>query len=105
MPAPKKKSMQPRKVVVISRAKDSSWARIHYGALVEHDAVNGTATLDTARQCLFYSRETGGEVGLAAIGPQDGSRLSPMAPGLLHVSGVGTVQDASPAAQAKWEAS
>lgn len=92
-----------KKVVVFSRAPNSSWARILYGTLVSADATAGVATLKDVRQCLYYSKETGGEVGLAAIGPQAGSRLSPKSTGEVKIAGVGLISDCSEAAIKAWE--
>lgn len=92
-----------KKVVVIARGPNSNWARIVFGTLVSHDVPAKTATLRDARQCLYYSRETGGEAGLAAIGPQAGSRVSPTMHGEAFLDGVGMVADASPRAVEAWE--
>lgn len=97
------KATSAKKVVVFARAPNSNWARILYGVLKSVDTKAGTATLERTRQCLYYSKETGGEVGLAAIGPQAGSRLSPMAPGELVVFGVGQIAECSASAIAAWE--
>jgi hypothetical protein len=93
-----------KQVVVIARAPGSNWARILYGTLVSSNVAQGTATLSGVRQCLYYSKETGGEAGLAAIGPQPGSRVSLKATGAMEIAGVGLVAECSPEAQKVWEA-
>lgn len=93
-----------KQVVVFARAPNSNWARILYGTLVASDVAKGTATIKDARQCLYYSKETGGEAGLAAIGPQSGSRLSPKTTGNIEILGVGIVAECSPEAVKTWEA-
>ena len=92
-----------KQVVVFARAPNSNWARILYGTLVASDTAKGTATLTDVRQCLYYSKETGGETGLAAIGPQSGSRVSPKASGSMQIAGVGLVAECSAAAAMAWE--
>jgi hypothetical protein len=100
MPAKKSEKKQ---VVVFARAPNSNWARILYGTLVSSDVAKGTATLSDVRQCLYYSKETGGEAGLSAIGPQPGSRVSPKTTGKMDVAGVGLVAECSAAAVSAWE--
>jgi len=97
-----KKAMK-QQVVVFARAPNSNWARIVYGTLVAKDLKNGTATLTDTRQCLYYTKETGGEAGLAAIGPQAGSRLSPKTTGAVDLVGVGMVAECSVTAIKAWE--
>ncbi|QSQ14021.1 DUF6948 domain-containing protein [Myxococcus landrumensis] len=97
-----KKQTQNRKVVVVAKPVGSNWARVMYGTLVEHDLASGTAVLEGARQALFYGRESGGEVGLAAVGPSKDSRLSPVAPGRSELAGVVLVTDATPEAVTAW---
>jgi len=97
-----KKAAQKKKVVVIARPPNSNWARIVFGTLEESSLKDGTATLSGARQCIYYSKETGGELGLAAIGPQAGSSVSPVLPGNVVLTGVGAVMDCSAAAITAW---
>ena len=39
------------------------------------DTRGDTITLTKARNCIFWSAKTGGFMGLASIGPQEGSRI------------------------------
>jgi hypothetical protein len=103
MAAKATKAVVEKKVVIIARTPGGNWARILYGTLVAHDAAAGTATVKDARQCLYYSKETGGEIGLSAIGPQAGSRVSPKSVGNTEVAGVGIVSECAPAAITAWE--
>lgn len=55
----------------------------------------GRATIVRARMCNFWSKETHGVLGLAAIGPQKGSRIGPAVPSLTceSITGVMTCSD------------
>jgi hypothetical protein len=97
------KKQAKRQVVVFARAPNSNWARILYGTLVEANVGQGTAALTGVRQCLYYTKETGGEAGLSAIGPQPGSRLSPKSEGRMEIAGVGLISDCSTVAVGVWE--
>ena len=72
------------------------------GILQEHDPQSGRAVLTEARMCIYWSKETRGVLGLAAIGPQEGSRVSPAVP-RIALEGVAAVMDATPAARERWE--
>jgi hypothetical protein len=63
----------------------------------------GTVTLSRARMCTYWSKETHGVVGLAAIGPQKGSRIGPEAPGMTLES-ITAVIDCTDKAVAAWSA-
>lgn len=93
---------QARKVVVFARPPQGG-NRIIYGTLESHEEKTGKAVITDARMCIYYSQATGGEIGLAAIGPQEGSRLSAVSP-RVEVFGVVQVADVTAAARAKWEA-
>lgn len=97
-----KEQAQQKQVVVFARAPNSGWARICQGTLESYDKAAGVAVLINARQAIYFSKETGGEAGLAAIGPQPGSRISPVAP-RVELSGVGMVAECSPVAVKTWE--
>tara|TARA_Y100000310_G_scaffold334264_1_gene413693 strand:- start:237 stop:527 length:291 start_codon:yes stop_codon:yes gene_type:complete len=58
--------------------------------------------LANARMCIYWSKETRGVTGLAAIGPQPGSRVGPPAPE-LRLNGVTSVAKCSEAAAKVWE--
>ena len=61
-----------------------------------------TVILQQAQNCLFWSAATKGFLGLAAIGPQPGSRVSASVPELT-VNGVTSVTVATDTAKAVWE--
>jgi hypothetical protein len=60
-------------------------------------------TLERARMCVYWSAQTHGAIGLAAIGPASGSRVGPAAPS-IELRGITAVVDCTPEAAAKWEA-
>lgn len=69
----------------------------------EEIIARGHATIANARMCTYWSAETRGVLGLAAIGPQKGSRIGPRVPELTCES-VTAVMVCSPAAKEAWEA-
>jgi len=70
------------------------------GTLVEHH--DGHCTLNDAHQCIYWSEETKGVFGLAAIGPQSGSKIGPCIP-QIQLDGVTSVALASEVARKQWE--
>ena len=58
--------------------------------------------LAEARNCIYWSAETKGVLGLAAHGPQAGSRIGPAAP-RLELNGVTAIVDVTEEAQKRWE--
>ena len=73
------------------------------GILKSHDEDNARVTLTDARNCVHWSTETRGVVGLANKGPQDGSRIGP-ATTELKLNGVTTVMAGTDEARQAWEA-
>ncbi len=61
-----------------------------------------TVILQQAQNCLFWSAATKGLLGLAAIGPQPGSRVSDSVPELT-VNGVTAIMVATATARTTWE--
>ena len=72
------------------------------GILFSYDEATEIILLQEARNCLFWSKETFGFLGLAKIGPQTGSRVSPSVPELM-LNGVTAVLVATRTARAQWE--
>ena len=62
----------------------------------------GTVTLTHSRMCLHWSEKTRGVLGLASIGPQEGSCVSPRVPETTLES-VTAVIVCSPEARDAWE--
>lgn len=63
----------------------------------------GTGTIERARMCTYWSKETHGVLGLGGIGPQKGSRVGPRVPA-LSLESITAVIDCSDAAAKAWEA-
>ena len=62
-----------------------------------------TVTLSEARMCVYWSQETKGVLGLAACGPQQGSRITDAVPS-IKLTGITSITDVTDEARAKWEA-
>lgn len=60
-------------------------------------------TLTEARNCIYWSRETRGFLGLAERGPQKGSRVGPAVPE-IELLGVTAMTRCTPEARKAWEA-
>jgi hypothetical protein len=73
---------------------------VYFGYLVRSDAPK-SVQLRAARNCLYWSRPTRGVVGLAAIGPQPGSRVGP--PANIELYDITAIMDCTPGAVAAWE--
>lgn len=89
------------RAVVICTAKRA----VFFGYTQETgDAIvtRGTVTIQRARMCTYWSKETRGVLGLAGIGPQKGSRIGPHVPELTAES-VTAVIGCSPEAIEAWE--
>ncbi len=91
-----KSPSSPRNVVVTTQYRG-----VFFGQLIDLDGT--TAVLTNARNCIRWSTDVKGFVGLAATGPTAGCRIGPAAPRLTLV-GVTSVADCTPAAAAAWEA-
>ena len=61
-----------------------------------------TITIKNARNCLYWSADVKGFLGLAATGPSDGCKIGPRAPSLT-LTDVTSVSEVSPEAADKWE--
>lgn len=60
------------------------------------------AELKRARMCTYWSAETKGVLGLAATGPQKGSRIGPAVPSIT-LRDITCFIDVEPAAAQAWE--
>lgn len=87
------------KVVVTT---DMNRRGVFFGVLKSHDG-NGRVVLSEARNCVYWSASTHGFIGLAAKGPQNGSRVSPSVPE-LELDGVTSISTCTESAAAAWEA-
>jgi len=87
--------------VVICTAKRA----VVFGYITESGAeiiARGTVTLPRARMCQYWSAPTRGILGLAAIGPQAGSRVGPRVP-QIDLESVTAVIVCTPEAAVAWE--
>ena len=87
-----------RNVVVTT---DASRRGVFAGKLERQDGEGNVRLLD-ARMCVYWSTATRGVLGLAAIGPQEGSRIGPAVPS-IELNGVTAVIDMTDEAVKKWE--
>ena len=85
-----------RKVVVTTEKRG-----VFFGTLESRQG--GELVLLDARVCVYWSKATKGFLGLAKIGPQSGSRISPASP-RLEVFGVTSISDCTDEAIKAWEA-
>lgn len=88
------------RIVLVTTDKDRRG--VFCGELDSYDADKQCAVLTNARMCIYWSAETRGVLGLASIGPQHGSRVSP-AVRRIELNGVTSVSDVSPEASREWE--
>ena len=84
-------------MVVVTTDKDKRG--IFFGELVKNEG--GTVTLKRAQMAIYWTAETRGVLGLASIGPQDGSKISPVVP-KIELVGVTSIMDATDAAVVEW---
>ena len=88
--------MKTRFVVVTT---DSSRRGVFGGTFVSRDG--DTVILKDVKMCIYWSAATKGVLGLAAHGPQKGSKLTPPIP-KLEVNGVTAVMDCTKEAVEQW---
>jgi hypothetical protein len=93
------KEIKMRKVVVTT---DQTRRGVFFGELESYDVDKQTCTLKNARMAIYWSTETKGVLGLASIGPQTGSRISPPVP-QIELNGVTSVMDTTEIAVSQWE--
>jgi len=84
--------------VVVTTDKDRQG--VFYGTLDKHEG-DEVELLD-ARMAVYWSEQTKGVVGLASIGPQVGSRITPPAP-RIWLNGVTAIMVCSKEAVKQWE--
>jgi len=87
----------PRKPKVVVTTKHRG---VFFGTLEERSGTD--VVLSDARVCVYWSKETKGFVGLAAIGPLKGSRVSPAAP-KMEIVDVTAILHCSAEAVNRWE--
>jgi len=87
-----------RKVVVTT---DKDRRGVFFGDFVSQE--KDCVILKNAKMAVYWSSATKGVVGLASIGPQKGSRISPTIP-KIEINGVTAVMDCTKEAVKQWEA-
>jgi len=88
-----------KRMVVITTDKDRRG--VFYGELTSFNEAKQTAKLKNAQMAIYWSAETKGVIGLASIGPQEGSRISPPIP-MIMLNGVTSVMDTTVMARKQW---
>lgn len=87
-----------KRYVVITTDKDRRG--VFFGELSSEN--KGVVELKSARMAIYWSSDTKGVLGLASIGPQKGSRISPAVP-KIKLNGVTAIMDCSSEAIKQWE--
>jgi len=90
-----------KRMVVVTTNKDRRG--VFFGELEAYDEKAETVSLNNAQMAIYWSSETKGVLGLASIGPQVGSRITPIVP-KISLNGVTSVIDCTPEAQKQWKA-
>lgn len=81
----------------------TEWRGVFFGRVAsDADLTSRVLRLRGARMAIYWPSRCRGIVGLAAIGPLDGSRVSPPADTIIH--GITAIMVASAAATAAWDA-
>lgn len=70
------------------------------GVLVEKDGKK--VVLEQARMCVYWCLKTRGVIGLAGIGPQKESRITPATP-RIELCAVSSISDMTERAKIAWE--
>lgn len=75
---------------------------VFFGYVTDDTKLPTQITLKDVRNCVYWSQQTKGVLGLASIGPKGDSRIGPKVPSatLWKVTGV---FDCSPEATEQWE--
>ena len=94
-----KKQVKKQPYVVITTDRDK---RGVFGGYLKSRENNNIVVLEDARMAVYWSAETHGVLGLASIGPQKGSRITPPVP-QITLYGVTSISVATPDAQKQWE--
>jgi len=84
--------------VVVTTDKDRRG--VFFGELKKHE--DDVVVLANARMAIYWSAATRGVLGLASIGPQEGSRISPPVKNIT-LNGVTSVAEVTDDAATQWE--
>jgi hypothetical protein len=80
---------------------DSTRRGVFFGEVVKKNIIEGTCVLKNAQMCVYWSAETKGVLGLAKIGPQIGSKITPIIPE-LELNGVTSIMKVTKEAEKRW---
>ena len=86
--------------VVITTDKDKRG--VFFGKLKENNIAKGTAVLHEAQMAVYWSEATRGVLGLASIGPQKDSKITPIVP-TIELNGVTSIMDTTEEAVKIWK--
>ena len=87
-----------KRYVVITTDKKG----VFFGVLDKWLQKEAIAILKNAKMCIYWSADTKGVLGLAGIGPQEGSRLTPEIP-QIELNGVTSIMDCTKEAVKQWK--
>ena len=87
-----------KRIVLVTTNKDRRG--VFCGELLSEKG--SVVELANARMAVYWSSATKGVLGLASIGPQDGSKISPSVP-KIKLNGVTSITDCSKDAIKQWE--
>ena len=90
------KEAKERMVVVTT---DNQRRGVFFGALMKQDG--DIVVLKDAQMAVYWSAKCHGVLGLASVGPQAGSRISPIIP-QIEINGVTSIMDCTAIAAAEW---
>lgn len=99
--AKKRTSIEPQigdKVVVTTEYRG-----VFFGRLATLDISERTCTLTDARNCVYWPTSDRGFIGLAVMGPLEGSRVGPAA-SCLQLAGITSIAVCTAEAAQLWEA-
>jgi len=88
-----------KRMVVVTT--DNTRRGVFFGELVKHDEKIEIAVLKDAQMAVHWSSATKGVLGLASIGPQKGSRITPIIP-KIKLNGVTSIMDVTKEAVEMW---
>jgi hypothetical protein len=89
-----------KRMVVVTT--DSTKRGVFFGELLSENSKADVVKLKNAQMAVYWSSATKSVLGLASIGPQKGSRISPVIPAIT-LNGVTSIMDASKEAVEKWK--
>jgi hypothetical protein len=90
-----------KRMVVVTT--DNTKRGVFFGQLIDQDDKAEVVKLKNAQMAVYWPSTTKGVLGLASIGPQKGSRISPVIPAIT-LNGVTSIMDVSSEAIEKWKA-